>query len=83
MTLTQAKAECERWFAYLKRQEHKSLQIQSVAAARRRGEIDENEARRRVRTIDGCSVTVYDGANLEKAVRVLLKHVPPLGGPPF
>jgi hypothetical protein len=33
------------------------------------------EGKRRQRQIDGCGVTVYDGANLEKAVRVLLKHV--------
>jgi len=75
MKLAEAKAECERWFAYLKRQEDKSMELQKLAAARRRGEIDEQEARRRVRQVDGCSVTVYDGANLEKAVRVLLKHV--------
>lgn len=73
--LAEAKAECERWFAYLKRQEEKSLAIQKIATARRLGEIDENEGRRRLRSIDNCSVTVYDGANLAKAVRVLLKHL--------
>lgn len=72
MKLEEAKAECERWFAYLKRQEEKSLAIQKIAAARRSGEMDEAEGRRRVRMIDS-GVTVYDGANLEKAVRVLIK----------
>lgn len=75
MTLTEAKAECERWFAYLKRQEEKSLALQKLAAARRTGEIDEQEGHRRLRAIQG-SPTVYDGANLERAVRVLLKNVP-------
>jgi hypothetical protein len=75
MTLAQAKAECERWFAYLKRQEEKSLRLQEVASEVRRGLLAEADARRRVRQIDGCGVTVYDGANLQKAVRVLLKHI--------
>ena len=74
MTLTQAKAECNRWFEYLARQQHKSLQLQNIAALRRLDKIGEHEARRRVRTLDE-GVTVYDGANLEKAVRVLLKNV--------
>jgi hypothetical protein len=74
MTLNEAKAECERWFAYLKRQEEKSLALQKLATARRTGEIDEREGQRRLRTIQG-SPTVYDGANLEKAVRVLLNNI--------
>lgn len=75
MNLTEAKAECERWFAYLKRQEDKSLAVQKIASDRRNGVIGGDEACRRLRNIDGCSVTVYDGANLQKAVRVLLKNV--------
>lgn len=75
MTLAEAKAECERWFAYLKRQEEKSLQLQKLAAARRAGVVDERQAKLRLMRLDAYySVTVYDGANLEKAVRVLLKH---------
>jgi hypothetical protein len=74
MTLAQAKAECERWFEYLARQQLKSSRMQNIASLRRLGKIDEDEARRRVRALDQ-GVTVYDGANLEKAVRVLLKHV--------
>ncbi len=77
MTLAEAKAECERWFAYLKRQETKAVEMGRIAQARRSGEIDEHEGRRRVRALDNCSVTVFDGANLEKAVRVLLKHAEP------
>lgn len=75
MQLDEAKAECERWFASLQRQKDKAIAMQKIASARRLGEIDQAEGRRRVRALDGCSVTVYDGANLEKAVRVLLKHV--------
>lgn len=75
MTLAQAIADCHLWFAYLDRQRAKAVEMQMIAAKRRSGEIDEVEGRRRVRALDGCGVTVYDGANLEKAVRVLLKHV--------
>lgn len=74
MTLTEAKAECERWFAYLKRQQERSLALQKIASERRAGTIDEQEGRRRLREFDS-GVTVYDGANLERAVRVLLTHL--------
>ena len=75
MKLPEAKAECERWFDYLNRQRDKSIAMQRIAAARRSGEINHDEGQRRVRALDS-GVTVYDGANLEKAVRVLLKHIP-------
>lgn len=73
MTLAEAKTECERWFAYLQRQEDKAAAMQKIASERRAGHIDENEGRRRVRQLDS-GVKVYDGSNLAKAVRVLLKH---------
>jgi len=72
--LSEAKTECERWFAYLDRQRKKTIAIQKIAAERRAGTIDEEEGRRRLRAIDKCSVTVFDGARLEKAVRLLLKQ---------
>lgn len=75
MKLDEAKAECERWFAYLQRQKDKSLAVQKLAARVRAGEITPDEAQRKLRSIDGAGLTVYDGANLERAVRVLLKHV--------
>ena len=75
MTIAEAKAECERWFAYNKRQVDKSKKKKKIAAAVRAGEIDQVEAKRRVRSLDNCSVTVFDGANLERAVKVLLMHV--------
>jgi hypothetical protein len=31
MTLTEAKAECERWFAYLQAQKDKSFAIMEIA----------------------------------------------------
>lgn len=80
MTVEEARVECERWFAYLDRQRTKSLEMQKIAALRRSGEIDLEEARRRQRALDNCSVTVFDGANLEKAVRVLLKATADLTG---
>ncbi len=69
--LLEAKQECQRWFDYLQRQVDKSKAIQELASERRKGTIDEHEARRRLQQID-LGVTVYDGANLEKAVRVLI-----------
>ena len=75
MNLDEAKAECERWFASIQRQKDKSVALQNLARERREGKWTDEEARRKVRQIDGPGITVYDGANLEKAVRVLLKHV--------
>ena len=72
MTLTEARAECERWLTYLKGQEERSIALQRLAAERRHGNCDAAEAQRRLRTIDS-NVTVYDGARLADAVRVLLK----------
>lgn len=74
MKLPEAKAECERWFAYLERQKERSVELQRLASERRAGTCDDAEMRRRMARIDG-GVTVYDGANLAEAVRVLLKHV--------
>ncbi len=74
MKLSEAKVECERWFSYLDRQREKTVAMQKIASDRRQGLIDETEGRRRVRALDN-GVTVFDGANLEKAVRVLLKHI--------
>ena len=75
MTLEQAKEECARWFAYIDGQQTKATEMGKIAAAVRNGEIDQDESRRRVRALDGCGVRVFDGARLEQAVRVLLKHV--------
>ncbi len=75
MTLAEAKTECERWFSHINRQKDKSIALQKIAAARRAGTMDLEEARRQQRALDNCSVTVFDGARLEQAVRTLLKHV--------
>ena len=75
MTLDEAKSECGRWFGHLKYREDQAAALQRLAADRRRGICDAKEGERRRREIQGNGVTVYDGANLEDAVRVLLKHV--------
>lgn len=72
MTLDEAKAEGQRWLDHLKRQEEKSVSIQKIAGAVRRGEIDSVEGKRQLRAIDNCSVTVYDGARLAEAVKLLI-----------
>lgn len=75
MKLDEARAECARWFAYLDRQREKSLAVQRIAAQVRSHEITSDEGQRMLRRLDNASVTVYDGARLEQAVRTLLKHV--------
>ena len=73
MNLIEAKAECQRWLDYLDRQKEKSVAIQKLAAERRQGKCDEDEGRRRLRSIDDrCSLTVYDGARLAEAVAILV-----------
>ena len=74
MKLAEAKAECGRWLFYLERQRHRSIELQKLAADRRNGVCSDSEKNSRMAAIDR-SVTVYDGANLADAVRVLLKHV--------
>lgn len=73
MTRDEAKAEGQGWLDHLKRQEEKSVTIQKIAGSVRRGEIDSAEGKRRLRAIDNCSVTVYDGARLAEAVALLIK----------
>ena len=75
-TLPQAKEECQRWFDYLKSQEDQSIALQRLAADRRAGRCDAAEGQRRRIEIQGHGVTVYDGANLADAVRILLKNIP-------
>jgi len=76
VTIDEAKTECERWFAHLKRQEERSVALQRLAADRRAGTCDDAEKRRRLAELDEqAGVTVYDGARLEKAVRTLLRHI--------
>jgi len=73
MNLAEAKAECQRWLDYLKRQEEKSIAMQNLARDRRAGTCSDEEMRRRRDAIDR-SVNVYDGANLAEAVKFLMQH---------
>lgn len=75
MTLDEARAECERWFAYMKAQEDKALALQELASDRRRGLCSDAEKDLRLAKINGIGVRVYDGGNLADAVRALLRAV--------
>lgn len=75
MKLSEAKAECERWFKYLDKQRQKSIDMQKIASDVRNNIITSDEARRKVKILDSGGITVYDGANLEQAVKTLLKHL--------
>lgn len=74
MNIAEAKAECQRWLDYLKRQEEKAVAWQKLASDRRMGKCSDEEMRRRRDSLDRHP-TVYDGARLAEAVRFLMKHV--------
>jgi hypothetical protein len=81
MNLQEARAEARRYLDYLKREEAKSLALQRLAADRRAGRCDDREKERRMRDIMGMGVKVYDGAELARAVEVLLRATePPVQG---
>lgn len=73
MDKQQAIAECERWLAYLDRQRERSTALQRLASECR-ADLGKDDARRRLAQIDR-GVTVYDGSNLEQAVRFLLGKI--------
>lgn len=75
MKLPDAKAECERWFAYLDSQRERAIAFQKLAARVRSGDLTTEDARREQRKLDDAGLRVYDGAKLEQAVKLLLKHV--------
>lgn len=74
MTVSEAHAECRRYLDYLAREEAKSLALQRLAADRRAGKCTDREKDRRMADIMGPSPTVYDGAELANAIRVLLQE---------
>jgi hypothetical protein len=61
---------CEGWFAYIERQKTKAAEVQRLAVLAR---TQPEEAKQRLRQMDSKSVTVYDGARLEPAVRHLVE----------
>jgi hypothetical protein len=71
MKTTEAIEICDGWFAHLERQRQRAVDIQKLAAMARAGQ--QEEAQRRMRKMDNRSVTVYDGARLEPAVKHLIK----------
>ena len=75
MKLDEAKAECKRWLADCDKTKARALAMQALARERREGKITAEEAMIRLRAHDRASLCVYDGARLEQAVRLLLKHV--------
>lgn len=75
MTLSEARAECDRWFAYLKAQEDRAAALGKLASDRRRGLCDDREKDRRLAEINGSGVRVYDGGNLQDAVKALLREI--------
>ena len=71
MNLAEARAEAERYLAYLDGQASKAKRLAEIASARRSGEMNLVTARRKIRAIDDVS-HVYDGSNLELAIRKFL-----------
>lgn len=60
---------CEKWLDHIEAQKQRATEVQKVAAMARTGQ--QEEAQRRLRQIDN-SVTVYDGARMEPAIRHLV-----------
>ena len=77
MKLNEAVAECERWLAYLQDQVTKARLMGQLATERRSGKCSLEDAHKRIVEINGyhSSPTVYDGGNLEVAVRFILKYL--------
>ena len=75
MNVEEAIAECNRWFKRLEADAEKAKALTRLAGQRRRGQISKMEAMRKMAEIRGYAPTVYDGANLEKAVRTLIKEI--------
>lgn len=75
MKIEEAKAECDRWLAHCDRQRKKSIALQKLATERRAGAVADKDVQTRLAAIEGAGVRVYDGANLEQAVKTLLKHI--------
>ena len=71
MTPEEAVAECNRWLAHLEGQKAKSIRMQELAAMARQGPEQQKQAQRELHQMDR-QPKVYDGANLEKAVKALL-----------
>ncbi len=72
MNISEARAVCQRWLDYLDRQAEQALALACVATRLRLGEINYDEAKRQSISAQGHGVTVYDGAELAQAVRVLM-----------
>lgn len=75
MALNQAVIEGERWLANLATQEQNSIRLQQLASARRAGTMDEQTVRRELALVMDRSPTIFDGAELARAVRTLIDFV--------
>lgn len=73
--LEEAIAECERWLKRCDFQREKAEALLKLASERRAGKVSAAEAKSRMDAIDGRAPTVFDGSDLEAAVRILLDHV--------
>ena len=77
MNLSEARHECRRYLHHNEIQRRKAEALTKLASDRRAGRVSAAEARKRLNEISGPSPTVYDGAQLEKAVEVMLKATEP------
>lgn len=75
MKINEAIDECRRYLEHADREKDKSIALQRLAADVRMGKCSALERDTRMRKIMGERPTIYDGGNLEDAIRSLLKHV--------
>ena len=70
MTLNEAKVECYRWLEYCDTQKQHSEALLKLASEARRGKLTEGRRQRKLQEIYGRGPAIYDGENLEKAMRI-------------
>jgi hypothetical protein len=78
MALHAAMSEMRRWILSCDDQREKSARLAKLAAMARRGEITPDEGRRAIEEINRITPKVYDGGNLEIAIRAVLAEIPAL-----
>lgn len=75
MKLDEAIKVCFNFLERCDEQKKRSRQMVELASKVRRGEVDQQEAKRMQREIQGMGNTVNDAGDLELAIKVILKEI--------
>lgn len=74
MTKEEAIKWCHAWLEHCSWQKEKTKKLQDLAKKRKSGLVSDQEARKIMADIDR-SPLVFDGANLEASIKVLLPYI--------